>query len=178
MFGNQTTITFHKRNIYDALDFFDVATYIAASAKIILASGIPTIFTACIAELATTNALTIRTLESVTWRKVDPAVINNHLDEIGQMCDEIAFTDKNQIRMDAHKSQIFTDFYPEFQRLENNLTDIYVKKLGAIDDGCEWLAFTFQHQDMVFDEKHWEQMRGSINLTYQMTNKYKLLSKK
>ena len=108
--------------------------------------------------LATTNALTIRTLESVTWRQVDPTVINNHLDEIGQMCDEIAFTDKNQIRMDAHKSQIFTDFYPEFQRLENNLTDIYVKKLGAIDDGCEWLAFTFQHQDMVFDEKHWEQM--------------------
>lgn len=108
--------------------------------------------------LATTNALTIRTLESVTWRQVDPSVISNHLDEIGQMCDEIAFTNKEDIRIDAHKSQIFTKFYPEFERLENNLTDIYVKKLGAIEDGCEWLAFTFQHQKLEFDEKHWEQM--------------------
>ena len=34
----------------------------------------------------------------------------------------------------------------------------HVRRLGAIGDGCEWLAFTFQHQNMVFDEKHWEQM--------------------
>lgn len=108
--------------------------------------------------LATTNALTIKTLESVTWRQVDPKVINQHLDEIGQMCDEIAFTDKNQIRMNAQKSQIFTNFYPEFQRLDNSLMEVYVKRLGAIDDGCEWLAFTFQHQNMEFDEEHWEQM--------------------
>ena len=108
--------------------------------------------------LATTNAVTIKTLESVTWRRVDPNVICDHLEEIGSLCDEIAFTDKDQIRLGAGKSQIFTNFYPEFQRLENNLTDIYVKKLGSIEDGCEWLAFTFQHQDMFFDEKHWEQM--------------------
>lgn len=41
---------------YEAFDFFDVALYIAASDKIILASGIPTIVTACIAAVATTNA--------------------------------------------------------------------------------------------------------------------------
>lgn len=126
--------------------------------------------------LATTNALTIKTLESVTWRQVDPSVINNHLDEIGQMCDEIAFTDKEQIRMDVHKSQIFTDFYPEFQRLENNLTDVYVKKLGTIDDGCEWLAFTFQHQEMVFDEKHWEQMLDFSE--YQLEDAYSRMEMK
>ena len=56
------------------------------------------------------------------------------------------------------KSQIFTNFYPEFQRLDNSLMEVYVKRLGAIDDGCEWLAFTFQHQNMEFDEEHWEQM--------------------
>ena len=43
-------------------------------------------------------------------------------------------------------------------KLKNSLTDVYISRLGAIEDGCEWLAFTFQHQDMVFDEKHWEQM--------------------
>ena len=41
---------------YDAFDFFDVATYTAASESNILASGIPTICTACIAAFATTNA--------------------------------------------------------------------------------------------------------------------------
>lgn len=108
--------------------------------------------------LATTNALTIKTLESVTWRRVDPEVIGRHIDEIGQMCDEIAFADKEQIRVGKQMSQIFTDFYPEFQRIESNQTDVYVKKLGTIGNGCEWLAFTFQHQDMIFDAEHWEQM--------------------
>lgn len=108
--------------------------------------------------LATTNALTIKTLESVTWRQVDPKIIQQHINEIGQLCDEIAWTDKDQIRLDANKSQIFTQFYPEFQKLENGLTNVYVKKLGEIGEGCEWLAFTFQHQDMIFDEEHWNQM--------------------
>lgn len=108
--------------------------------------------------LATTNAVTVKTLESVTWRRVDPVVIGSHLEEIGMLCDEIVFADKKNLRIDDNKSQIFTDFYPEFQKLKNSLTDVYVSRLGAIEDGCEWLAFTFQHQDMVFDEKHWEQM--------------------
>lgn len=108
--------------------------------------------------LATTNAVTVKTLESVTWRRVDPIVIGRHLEEIDMLCDEIVFADKKNLRIDDNKSQIFTDFYPEFQKLKNSLTDVYVSRLGAIEDGCEWLAFTFQHQDMVFDEKHWEQM--------------------
>ena len=120
--------------------------------------------------LATTNAVTVKTLESVTWRKVDPDVISRHLVEIGQLCDEIAFTDKNKIRVTKKKSQIFSNFYPEFQRLDRGLTEIYVRRLGAIEDGCEWLAFTFQHQDMVFDEKHWEQM---LNFSeYQLEDAY------
>lgn len=108
--------------------------------------------------LATTNAVTVKTLESVTWREVDPMVIGKHLNEIGQLCDEIPFADKDHLRVDDSKSLIFTNFYPEFQKLKNSLTDVYVSRLGSIEDGCEWLAFTFQHQDMVFDEKHWEQM--------------------
>lgn len=108
--------------------------------------------------LATTNAVTVKTLESVTWREVDPMVIGKHLNEIGQLCDEIPFADKDYIRVDDSQSLIFTNFYPEFQKLKNSLTDVYVSRLGSIEDGCEWLAFTFQHQDMVFDEKHWEQM--------------------
>ena len=108
--------------------------------------------------LATTNAVTVKTLESVTWRKVDPVVIGKHLNEIGQLCDEIVFADKKDIRVNNKKSQIFTNFYPEFQKLKNSLTEVYVGHLGAIEDGCEWLAFTFQHQEMEFSENHWNQM--------------------
>ena len=42
---------------YAAFDFFEAATYIAASDKIILASGIPTIVTACIADVAIVKAI-------------------------------------------------------------------------------------------------------------------------
>lgn len=108
--------------------------------------------------LATTNAVTVKTLESVTWREIDPVVIGKHLGEIGQLCDEIVFADRKNLRVDDTKSQIFTKFYPKFQKLKNSLTEVYVSRLGAIDDGCEWLAFTFQHQDMGFSEAHWNQM--------------------
>lgn len=108
--------------------------------------------------LATTNALTVKTLESVTWRQVDPLIIIKHLDEIGQLCDDIVFADKEKIRIDSSKSQIFTKFYPEFQSLDNGWQEFYVERLGKIEDGCEWLAFTFQHQPIRFDERHWEQM--------------------
>ena len=108
--------------------------------------------------LATTNAITVKTLESVTWREVNPVVINNHIKEIGELCDEIPFADKKQIHIDKKTSQIFTNFYPEFQRLENSLTEIYVKRFGDIQEGYEWLAFTFQQQNMIFDEQHWNQM--------------------
>jgi len=42
---------------YAQFDFLERATYKAASASIILASGIPTFATACIADVATTKAL-------------------------------------------------------------------------------------------------------------------------
>lgn len=109
--------------------------------------------------LATANAVTIKTLEAVTWRKVDPIAIKEHLNEIGQLCDEIPFTDKKNIDVTVSKSQIFTNFYPEFEKLDTKKgLDTYITKLGAIQDGYEWLAFTFRTQKMWFDEKHFNQM--------------------
>ena len=45
---------------YVAFDFLDFAIYTAASDKIILPSGIPTIDTACIADVAITNDVEIQ----------------------------------------------------------------------------------------------------------------------
>lgn len=110
--------------------------------------------------LATTNAVTIKTLESVTWREVDPVEIECHLDVIRKLCDEIEFADKKNIKVEKGKSQIFTNFYPDFQKLDpkKQLDEIYVAKLGTIDDGCEWLAFTFQTQERIFNESQWNEM--------------------
>ena len=106
--------------------------------------------------LATTNAVTIKTLVAVTWRKVTPDVIKNHLGEIEQLCDEINFAKKENIRLGTNLSQIFTDFYPEFEKIDKNIENVYAAKLGSIEDGCEWLAFTFQEQSQtIFDEKRW-----------------------
>ncbi len=124
--------------------------------------------------LATTNALTIKTLEAVTWRQVNPVVMYKHIDEIAQLCEEIVYANKDYIRIDSKKSQIFTDFYPEFQHLDNDWQDLYVRKLGKIEDGCEWLAFTFQHQPIEFDEKHWEQMLDFSE--YQLEDAYSRMS--
>lgn len=36
--------------------------------------------------------------------------------------------------------------------------EIYVAKLGKIEKGCEWLAFTFQSQERIFNESQWNEM--------------------
>ncbi len=110
--------------------------------------------------LATTNAVTIKTLESVTWRAVDPMEIGRHLDIIRDLCDDVEFAKDKVIKVEKGKSQIFTNFFPNFQKLDpkDNLEDVYVAKLGKIEDGCEWLAFTFQPQKRIFNEKQWNEM--------------------
>ncbi|MDO4738523.1 MAG: GNAT family N-acetyltransferase [Bacteroidales bacterium] len=110
--------------------------------------------------LATTNAITIKTLESVTWRQVIPSVVGQHIEEIRSLCEEIDFANKERIIIDKEKSQIYTNFYPNFQKLnhQRGLDELYVGRLGKIEDGHEWLAFTFQEQERVFNEDQWNEM--------------------
>lgn len=104
--------------------------------------------------LATANALTVKALESVTWRKVEPSLIVENLDVISGMCDDIPFAKEKKIELSERMSQIFTKFYPEQEKTNSTIGKIYVEKLGALKDGYEWLAFTFQSQPMALDDKH------------------------
>lgn len=104
--------------------------------------------------LATANALTVKALESVTWRKVEPEVIAENLDVISEMCDDIPFAKEKQMEVSERMSQIFTNFYPEQENTNSTVGKVYVKKLGTLKDGYEWLAFTFQSQPMMLDDKH------------------------
>ena len=108
--------------------------------------------------LATANAVTIKTLESVTWRKVDPMVIAQNQDVISSLCDNIAFARSKIFHVGEKHSQIFTDFYPEREQIPAEISDVYVNRLGDLQDGCEWLAFTFQTQEMIVEQTHFSEL--------------------
>lgn len=102
--------------------------------------------------LATANTLTIKTLESVTWRKVDPSIISKNIDVINALCESLPYRTGQKNVSDKNVS-IDTNFFID-RELHAGLEDVYVEKLGQLTDGYEWLAFTFHTQEMHFDEKH------------------------
>lgn len=108
--------------------------------------------------LATTNAVTIKTLESVTWRNVTPDVISKNIDIISTLCNNIEFVKDSEIKLSTNCSQINSHFFPNFQMLDNGLEEIYAAKLGKINDGYEWLAFTFQTQEMIFNQSNFDKL--------------------
>ncbi len=112
--------------------------------------------------LATTNAITIKTLEAVTWRKVSPDVILTHIEDIKELCDRVGFAHKEKIHVGDGVSQVFTNFYPLFEKIDKRVEDIYVERLGKIEDGCEWLAFTFQEQPFGDSERMGEMLDFSM----------------
>ena len=112
--------------------------------------------------LATTNAITIKTLEAVTWRKVSPEVILTHIEDIKKLCDKVGFANKERIKIGKSHSQVFTNFYPLFEKIDKKVEDVFVEKLGKIEDGCEWLAFTFQEQPFIDTERMGEMLDFSM----------------
>lgn len=105
--------------------------------------------------LATANAITLKTLESVTWREIKIENIKENLSVIENILNEIPFANSSGIELNDSFCQIFSNFYPELET-SNNKTEyrIYAKRLGDIKPGNEWLAFTFASQEMSYsDEK-------------------------
>ena len=101
--------------------------------------------------LATANAITMKTLESVTWREINIDNIIQNIDVLEQLIDEIPFVEKDCIKIGDDFCQVFSDFYPEFEHINNDeRLQVYAKKFGKIIKGNEWLAFTFASQEMTF----------------------------
>lgn len=101
--------------------------------------------------LATANTVTIKTLESVTWRKVDPVIISDNLDAIRQLCESLPYKTKD-MTVGNGTSVINTDFFIDREK-HDAIDNIYIDMLGELPDGYEWLAFTFQTQMAHFDQK-------------------------
>lgn len=106
--------------------------------------------------LATANSITIKALESVTWRKVEPTEIIDHLDEIRDLCESLPYS-TGAISLDANTAFINTNFPVEREK-HLEIDKIYIERLGNLPEGQEWLAYTFQNQPIIFDNKRFEEM--------------------
>ena len=97
--------------------------------------------------IATTNPVTIKTLESVTYRDVNISDMKTNRDVIELLSKDIEFATKDYIIFDDKKSQLYTRFYPDIESSKNKeLQSEYEERFGKIMDGHEWLAFTFKEQ--------------------------------
>ena len=107
--------------------------------------------------LATANAITLKTLESATWRKINVEDISRNIDTLKTLMSSIPFANQENIILSSKQSMVFTNFYPEFESLNKDKSlNIYAKRLGQIKSGYEWLAFTFASQDVFYDGKKLE----------------------
>lgn len=104
--------------------------------------------------LATANAITLKTLESVTWRQITVEDMMKNIDVLKELMQRIPFADSDKVKVEEGKSQVFTDFYPEFESINKDEDlQIYTSRLGKIDSGYEWLAFTFASQEIMMSDE-------------------------
>lgn len=105
--------------------------------------------------LATSNPLTVKTLESATFRKADVKAMAQHRDKIEKLAQYIPFAKNARIVIDADKSIIDTGFYVDHGKIAENQKRYGEEwTLGELPEGQEWLAFTFQEQSIDFAYNH------------------------
>ncbi len=112
--------------------------------------------------LATSNPLTVKTLESVTLRKSSPEEILKHFETIKLLCSHISFVDTSKIDITNRHSVVDTDFYVDHSDV-HSLIDAYNGNwdLGSLNEGFEWLAFTFSDQELKNISK--EELNDKLN---------------
>lgn len=103
--------------------------------------------------LATANAVTLRTLENVTWREIDKAEIKRREEEVRQILMSVPYMGDKALAVDAINCQINSNFFPEPKKINPKTQKKFDKKLGRIISGHEWLGIIFNDQPVKFDEK-------------------------
>lgn len=102
--------------------------------------------------LASANPCTVKTLESATFRKCRPAVIQKNLSTIKEIGKDISFVRNEAFEVTGMSSQIDTEFYIDNSEF---IRDYSCEKiLGKLKPGREWLAFTFRKQAIDLEKYH------------------------
>lgn len=99
--------------------------------------------------LATTNPITIKTLEAATMRKVDLAFMEKKINAIKKIGKKVSFIKTEDIKIDKNNSTVFSNYYVSHEDIPK-LVKAYGEnwKFGELSEGFEWLAFTFKGQDL------------------------------
>lgn len=105
--------------------------------------------------LATSNPLTVKTLESATFRKVSLKAMERHRDKIEKIAKYIPFAINKTITIDNKKAIIATEFYVDHSKISENIEKYRSNwELGELPEGHEWIAFTFKGQDIDLENEN------------------------
>ena len=99
--------------------------------------------------LATTNPLTIKTLESATLRKVSLQKMQENIQIIKQLSDKVNFITRDDIFITDNNSTVNSNYYVSHEDIPcfiSNYGDNWI--FGDLQEGYEWLAFTFRDQEL------------------------------
>jgi SAM-dependent methyltransferase/GNAT superfamily N-acetyltransferase len=100
--------------------------------------------------LVTSNPYAVRALEKATGRRCDPAVIQQHAQDIHNWgAERITYVANKKLSVDQTASILDTEFYVSHAELSSMLqraTETVSWTLGRLGEGQEWFAFTFGHQ--------------------------------
>ncbi len=99
--------------------------------------------------LATTNPLTIKTLESATLRKVSLTKMKQNIKVIKQLSSKVNFISQEEIFITENNSVVNSSYYVSHDDIPNYISkygDEWV--FGNLEEGFEWLAFTFRGQEI------------------------------
>ncbi len=94
--------------------------------------------------LATTNPCTVKTLESATFRKCKPIIVQKHLDAIKLIKQDINVFMDAELKVSNNSSQIDSKFFVDNSEFAKDKD--CEERLGILREGHEWLAFTFSSQ--------------------------------
>ncbi len=98
--------------------------------------------------LATSNPLTVKTLESATFRKVTFTTMQRNISELQQIAKEVDFISSRTLDITSENAVVNTEFFVDHKYINQNIKKYGNKKwpYQKLEEGYEWLAFTFQGQ--------------------------------
>lgn len=102
--------------------------------------------------LASANPCTVKTLESATFRKCRPVIIQKNLSTIKEIGKDISFVKSEAFEVTKMSSQINTEFYIDNSEFTRDYSCERI--LGKLKPGREWLAFTFRKQAIDPEKYH------------------------
>lgn len=108
--------------------------------------------------LATTNPCTVKTLESATFRKCKPIIVQKHLEAVRLLKQDIDVFKDAELKVSNNSSQINSNFFVDNSEFTKDKD--CEERLGVLREGHEWLAFTFSSQGIQQEsyKKHFESM--------------------